>query len=514
MQRSVAKIVIVLLVVVLLPVMFYISDRLTSLNKNEAVVEQVFSKQLESILFSINQHSENVIKQWVNKINIPVSSESDVMQKITTQLLENNIAIHQINFINADNFEILAEYCLQDGSIKSFPFPEKRKIDELKEFLANNYQKIEPLPLNGKLALYFLTQQSEQYILVLLVIDPLTFVQQNMRTEIQQIARDLFYIQILGKKGGSVMFSTEEVNTVSAAMQSSDLWYLPDYEVRIRLKTKTIKEMVAERTQKENYVLWGIALVVLSGMFFIIRSIRKEMKLAEMKSEFVSNVSHEIRTPLASISMYTETLMLKRIQKEERKDEYLKTIHTETQRLSEMVNRILNFSRMEKNKRKYFFEEVNIDQIIPEVLKTFEAQFQKGKIDVLLNAEENLPVIRADRDALTEMFINLVDNAIKYSSKENPKIEIRGFQQKKHLFVEVEDNGIGISAKDKKYIFNKFYRVTKGNLALHAQGSGLGLNIVQQIIKAHKAEISVRSKLGEGSCFSIKFSLSKNKGNG
>lgn len=514
MKKSVTKIIVILLVVILLPVFFYISDQLVALNKNEKIVEDVFSKQLESILYSINQHSENVIKLWSNQLSVPIESNSELMHDIAIRILENNTSVEKISFFDADNQQYISGYSLRNDPIHEFPLPDESKIDELKAFIGNNYQKIESSIHDEKLVLFFLTFHSDRFIFIRIIVDPELFIQQILRPQIQRVAQEMFYIQVNKKGINEIKYSTEGLQTDLGNLLLQELWYLPGYELGIRLKTQTLNEMVVERHRKQSYVIWGLIVVVFAAAFFLFRSIRNEIRLAEMKSEFVSNVSHEIRTPLASISMYAETLLLKRVKTEERKDEYLKTIHTETQRLSEMVNRILSFSRMEKNKRKFVFEPLDANRVIADVFKSFEGRFQKNNIVYEFQAAPELPPIWADRSAFTEVMVNLIDNAVKYGKKENPKIIVRSIHTKTEVFIEVEDNGIGISAKDKKHIFDKFYRVTKGDLALHAQGSGLGLNIVSQILKEHKAGIHVQSKPGEGSTFRLKFKIYKDEHHG
>ncbi|MDX9883652.1 MAG: HAMP domain-containing sensor histidine kinase [Prolixibacteraceae bacterium] len=509
MKKPVAKIVIILLVVVLLPVFVYVSDQLVSLSKNEKIVEEVFNRQLESILFSVNQHSEDIVRQWGSQLSLPVESNSELMRNIAGRLLRNNPTIREICFFRAGTRDFLAGYTLRDDSPRPFLLPSETEIEKLKNFLDNNYQKIEPVIHETELVLYFITFHSGEYFLIQITADPLLFAQQQLRPHIQQVAREMFYFQIIRQATDSVVFSTGETPSGLGTLQETELWYLPGYKLGIRLITKTLNEMVAERHRRQNIVLWSILIVVIAGTFFLFRSIRNEIRLAEMKSEFVSNVSHEIRTPLASISMYAETLLMERVKTAERRNEYLKTIYTETQRLSEMVNRILNFSRMEKNKREYVFEPVDINHIIQEVLKSFEARFQKNHITCSFLPEAQLPPILADRNALAEVMVNLIDNAVKYGKNKDAGIIVKTLRMKNQVQVEVEDNGIGISVKDKKHIFDKFYRVTKGDLALHTQGSGLGLNIVSQILKAHKVGIFVRSKPGEGSCFYLKFKLHK-----
>jgi len=248
---------------------------------------------------------------------------------------------------------------------------------------------------------------------------------------------------------------------------------------------------------------------VILGLLFLIISIRKEIILAEMKSEFVSNVSHEIRTPLALISMYAETLLLKRFKTPEKEKEYLNVIHNESNRLSEMVNRILTFSKMEKMKRLYHFSEVDINELVDEVIYTFGPHLKTMNVECVKNIECDIPSMQADREAITECLVNLIDNAIKYGRASEKKIWIKTRRHENSIIIDVEDNGIGIAKKYLPFIFDKFYRVTKGNLAHQAKGTGIGLNIVKQIMDTHNGKVIVKSKPGEGSCFSLKFPINK-----
>jgi two-component system phosphate regulon sensor histidine kinase PhoR len=256
-------------------------------------------------------------------------------------------------------------------------------------------------------------------------------------------------------------------------------------------------------------MLIGLTLVVLLGFYFVIWNIRKEMKLAELKSEFVSNVSHEIRTPLALISMYAETLLLKRVKTEEKRDEYLHTIHQESARLTDIVNRILNFSRLEKNRLKYQFSVIDLVELVPEILASLRSHLLAAQVDCRFSSEVDEARVYADSDVVKTMLVNLVDNAIKYSAQEDRKIEIRLVKKSKSVWVEVEDNGIGIAAKDQKHVFDQFFRVTEGDLAHKAKGSGLGLNLVKRMMKAHGGRVSLHSKPGEGSTFILKFPVKK-----
>lgn len=256
-------------------------------------------------------------------------------------------------------------------------------------------------------------------------------------------------------------------------------------------------------------MLVGMGILVALGFLFVLFNIRKEMKLAGLKSEFVSNVSHEIRTPLALISMYAETLVLKRVKTEEKRAEYLKTIQQESARLTDIVNRILNFSRIERNRITYRFEPADLKELIPRVIAEAGSYLDSAQIVCRFSPETDDTKILADYESVKSMLGNLIDNAVKYGATSEKKIEIRLLKKQKQIWLEVEDNGIGISAKNQKHIFDQFYRVTEGDLAHKAKGSGLGLNLVKRLMKAHGGEVSVRSKLGEGSTFTLKFPVKK-----
>jgi two-component system phosphate regulon sensor histidine kinase PhoR len=244
--------------------------------------------------------------------------------------------------------------------------------------------------------------------------------------------------------------------------------------------------------------------ILIFGAWLIYRNVAKQVELSQLKSDFVSGVSHEIRTPLALITMYIETLEMGRVTDAGKIKEYYSVILNETTRLSGIVNRILSFSQIESNKRKYFFSENDVNEIVESAANTFRYSIEIKGFKYSFRPEKNLPLILADKEAITDAFVNLVDNAMKYSP-EIKDIVVRTGKDDKYVFIEVEDKGIGISEKNQKYIFDKFYRVTEMNLANKVKGSGLGLAIVKHIMDAHGGKIYVRSAPGSGSMFRLSF---------
>ena len=512
MSRTIIKISIILLIIVSLPLGFYLTRELSTLNENEIMVERVFSTQLKSILLSLNQYSESLVSRWAQSVDQPVPVDGELMEVLIENLINNNRSIEAVQFYDLGWNESVVTYSGNGSVAPWFVTPSSATLKRLSDFLEINYQKVESLTAGDKVQLYFLLKNNEEQILCQLLIDPLVYIEQNLGSRIQQVTQDIFYLEINDTLANELIYSTEviqEFERKNLPLQSTPLWYLPHYETGIRLKEKTVKELATERSQQSSYFLWGMALIVLVGLSFVIWNIRREMKLAELKSEFVSNVSHEIRTPLALISMYAETLMLKRIKTEEKQTDYLKTIHHESLRLTEIVNRILNFSRIEKNKRTYDFVLVDLNKFIPKIIHSTKNHLMANRIEYSFHPfEEDVPV-ELDKEAVSDMLINLINNAIKYGKEENKRVEIRILKRKKYVWLEVEDNGIGISAKNQKFIFDQFYRVTEGDLAQKAKGSGLGLNMVKKMMIAHGGAVAVRSKLGEGSTFILKFPIKR-----
>jgi two-component system phosphate regulon sensor histidine kinase PhoR len=231
--------------------------------------------------------------------------------------------------------------------------------------------------------------------------------------------------------------------------------------------------------------------------------VNREIILAQNKADFVSSVSHELRTPLALISMFAETLLLGRITKEEKKREYFEIIFNETNRLTNIVNRILSFGKIEANKRVYTMEEVDLNKLISDVIRDYTFHLEQNGFNLNVKKSETPLWIKADRDAIYEGVINLIDNAVKYSpEKKEITIEVKGNTHQ--AWITVKDRGIGIPKDKIDQIFDKFYRATEKDI-YKAKGAGLGLTILKHIMDAHNGKIEVDSVEGNGSTFKLIF---------
>jgi two-component system phosphate regulon sensor histidine kinase PhoR len=204
--------------------------------------------------------------------------------------------------------------------------------------------------------------------------------------------------------------------------------------------------------------------------------------------------------------MFSETLEMGRVKTEEKKKEYYNIISHETARLSRIVNRILNFSQMEAGKRKYNFVLVQLNEIIEEVFNTYKFHLQNKGFKFTSQPDENIPSIYADKEAVSEAIINIIDNAVKYS-RDKKEVDLSTGMMGELVYVKIKDYGIGISSQDQKKIFDKFFRVSSGPVH-NTKGTGLGLSLVKQIMDAHKGEITLHSTPGVGSSFILKFKTS------
>lgn len=261
---------------------------------------------------------------------------------------------------------------------------------------------------------------------------------------------------------------------------------------------------------RRNIYILSVAVVIAAlffGGFLAIRSTAKELKLAKLKSDFVSTVSHEFRTPLTSIRYLAEMLQRGRVQNNKRKQQYYETITSESERLSRLIENMLDFSKIEAGVKEYQFEETDIAELTREVVSRFQAQVAPKEFIVESEISDQIPKVLADREAISRAIFNLLDNALKYSG-ESPKAFLRAWSDEESVFLEVQDEGVGISKEEQKKIFEKFYRSEHVHDS-SIKGSGIGLTLVAHIVQAHGGEVLLESDVGKGTKVMIKLPVKR-----
>jgi signal transduction histidine kinase len=254
-----------------------------------------------------------------------------------------------------------------------------------------------------------------------------------------------------------------------------------------------------------------LAAVLLGGIALTIRTALREMKLSAMKNEFVSNVSHELRTPLSSIRVFGEFMRRGRVEDPEKVREYGSYIETESRRLTQLINNILDFSRIESGRRVYAFEDADLEEILAGTLATFTVRLRDKGFDVSYQGpDEPLPEVEVDPNAIDRAVANLLDNAVKYSDGDRT-IRVTLDRNDGEATISVTDHGIGIPRDEQEKIFERFHRVSTG-LVHDVKGSGLGLSLVRHIAEAHGGTVTVESEVGTGSTFTIHLPLTRTRG--
>jgi signal transduction histidine kinase len=277
----------------------------------------------------------------------------------------------------------------------------------------------------------------------------------------------------------------------------------------IKFTGTSIREQ-GETWMKRNFLILGIlSAIIIIGLVLTKHVVSKEMALAKLKSDFVSNVSHELRTPLALIRLYAETLELGRITTPAKKQEYYRIVRKESERLTALINNILDFSRIEAGHKEYEFRETDIADLVHNTLDSYRYQIEQQGFKFEEKIDQGVPKVYVDREAIARALVNLVNNALKYSDHEK-FLGVRLYRANGAVKLEVADRGIGITRREQTKIFEKFYR-TGDPLVHNTKGSGLGLSLVRHITEAHGGEIAVESAPGKGSKFTLSLPLASDK---
>ncbi len=258
-----------------------------------------------------------------------------------------------------------------------------------------------------------------------------------------------------------------------------------------------------DRKRLVNSVLIGGAVVVILGGLAVLGfAIRRERKLNNLKSEFISNVSHELKTPLSIISMFGEMLANKKTKSPEQAHEYAEIIWRESVRLGRLIDNVLDFAKIERGMDVYeFSEDVDIVAVVERAVELSQRRVVAAEMTITSVIEPEVPFVKLDANAYTLGVLNLIDNAVKYAA-DGKKIQVNLRRVDDRVVLEVRDWGPGIEIEEQERIFERFYRARSIRLK-PIRGSGIGLSLVRHIAKAHGGDVTVASTGGGGSTFSI-----------
>jgi signal transduction histidine kinase len=296
-----------------------------------------------------------------------------------------------------------------------------------------------------------------------------------------------------------VFFETELQPYIAPEDRKPETWRL-----RTGYGNQTIPEIVAARERPQRALMALLAGVIALGVFFVVRAAAREVRVAEMKSNFVSSVSHDLKTPLALIQLFAETLELGRLKSTERANEYYRIINSEARKLTRLINNLLDFSKIEAGLRRYKRQPENLTDLTRRVLESLDSQFRHNQFSISLRLTGDVPVM-IDKEAAEQALENLLSNAMKYSP-DNREIVVEVTRANGFGVVRVTDHGIGIAPRLHKKIFRKFFRV-QTDAGSGPQGTGLGLAIVDHVMRGHGGFVRVDSDVGRGSTFSLHFPL-------
>lgn len=303
---------------------------------------------------------------------------------------------------------------------------------------------------------------------------------------------------------GSTVFlsknSTQSATIKKLPKYSKFLYY---FSVRFRSTNKFILSSI-----KIPIIFTAILIFILLVFSYSLIFILRQRRLSQMQKDFINNMTHEFKTPISTIKIAADVFLNNdKISKDHRLNRYAQIINEQSQRLNNQIEKVLEVSRLEKNIVDLHTVHLNLNNVLLSVAESFELRIAElnGRLQLELDAKPS--EIIADELHLINILNSLIDNAIKYA-KDNVEILLKTYDDDKYLYLQIKDNGIGISKEDQKKIFQKFYRVPTGNIH-NVKGFGLGLFYVQTICKAHGWRLHVESQLGLGTCFTISFKKNK-----
>jgi two-component system phosphate regulon sensor histidine kinase PhoR len=529
--RILKTILVPTVLALVIPLLSYTAYQFVRSSRNEQRVHAIYEQQLTAILFSVNQHCWDQARIWLSEITATLTASADsfdpfVDRRLLKRLVNRSNGIAAI-FTQSQGRWQTPIFEAEDTLLGTLLPPRdsctlrlkaicKSHRPQLSRAIAHAQQGyLHPLSLPWdsaqpglSLMLFAVaadsTQPDSQVPLAAVLIADSLFAQNVVARKFSEMDGGTFGFALHHRPSQTILYSTAGP-LASSFEKVESFWLLPHYDVAIKLQGTTLSQLARANNRRNLLFLILVNVVLLGGVSYLALNLFNQMSLVQQKTDFVATVSHELRTPLALISMHAETLELGRISGEQKRQHYYTIILHEARRLTALVDTILDFFRMESGRKQYRLEPLDVRSVVEETLDTYRFYLQEQGFECSWSPPPHCPLVMADRTALGLALLNLLDNAVKFSA-DTRAITITLSTRRRQLCLAVQDRGIGIAAREQKKVFEKFYRA-QSSLVHTTRGSGLGLSLIKQIMQAHHGAVRLHSTPGEGSCFTLVFSV-------
>ncbi|NVJ46851.1 MAG: HAMP domain-containing histidine kinase, partial [Cytophagia bacterium] len=380
MTKSGKKSIFIVLLILVIPVVTYGVFQLNSLTVDERELTTIYRRQLESVLFSVNQVAQDKSSE-VFKVIQEGSSDSDprrMIDRLSSYNFFYALYKKEINGWEESMLSANEKFLAEDFVSIANNLAERNQstVNRLVRYMEeSNFQKVQSFDESFDYAgmeidyQFFISQSNGKTYLNLYFFNAVKFIEQSLVPKFQEMAQGDFIITCTRIEDNFQVYSTS--GELVGQIESEPLDLMPRFEVGIAREGGTVEQAV-NRRKEQNLIALGLLMVVMIiGVGLVFRNVQREMELAQKKADFVSNVSHEIRTPLALINMFAETLLLGRVKDESKKMEYYEIITKEVNRLTNMLNRILSFSKIEAHKREYHKTALDLSEVVEDVMSTY-----------------------------------------------------------------------------------------------------------------------------------------------
>ncbi len=524
--RSLRRLASVLLALAVVPALAFVAVQVVIQSESEAQLAQIRDEQLDGLLFSVNQNAWDTATSWADRLVRQTSGPSG--PEIGGEGLGAFLgATPAVRLVLAADTSLSALAAYDRGALVGSASPDRPSpgvgpeavpidvgtlfspelVRQLIDQRGMGYRKIEPVPLDdGGLALVFVADGATPASpprLFGMVVDPVPFVQDVVMPKLREVGRGGVELGVFRDGQDPPLAATAPLTRTDVERQRP-LWLLPAHTVGARVGEGSAEAVLRRRLLQSLLLLGGVTLVLGAGAWFAWRGVRREVEVARLREDFVSNVSHELRTPLALIRMYGESLAQGRVP-DDRKPRYYETIVAEAERLSRLVGNVLHFNRFERGTARLADVPLDLSALVAEITERYRPIVEREGCQLTLELPDAPVEVRGDLDALAEALVNLLDNAVKYGG-EGGAVDVSLRRDGDRALVEVADRGPGVPPEMAERVFEPFVRVqpeSADGLVHTARGTGLGLALVRRIATAHGGTATVAPRPGGGSVFRL-----------